>query len=784
MFRDLFKATIRNFIRFRTFSILNILGLSVGIAASLLILSWTWHEWSYDRFHDKIDRIHLVWLESEDETTISSFGPGPIAPFLRSRYPEVENSTRTWFTWRQSPVRYKQETFFGRGGGVEPEFFKIFTFPFIQGSKDVSCNNPYFIILTEDFTRKLFKQENPVGKKVEFEIWGQWTEFTVTGVLEDIPANSTLEFDFLLPFMFMEEVGWDMQAWDVFAMQTYVLLKEGRSLDIVNEKVQNIIKEHDINSTRTVKLQPFYRIHLNPLNDSGMRKYVILFSAIAIMILGVAISNYINLTTAQYSIRIKRIGIRKVYGSDKKHLIMRHLTESVLITIVSIIPAIILIEILYPIITKHIGKDFIVLYTPEFFILLFSIVVFSSFLSGIYPAFYLSSFPTSTILKGTLRTGKKAIAFRKTLVVLQGMISVILIFYMIVLNKQLAYIHSQELGFDKEIIVDLKLRGSLYEKLYVVKQKLLSYPYIESMTVTNSGYLNNGSSTSTAWWEGKSDEKEIFMDIHTVDPDYLETFGLEMVSGRFFSDDFGTDYTEAFILNESAVKEMKLASPVGKEFSCYVANQYKEGKIIGIIKDFHFKTLHHPITPMILTIAPWWSSNVFIRINKENIKETLNFLSNTLKELVPDYPVDYSFLNEEIDNLYAPEKSIGILVNIGTIIAIFISCLGLFGYSLFIVDHATQEIGIRKINGATSKEIVYWMVRKMRILIGISFLLGSPVAFIVAKRWLQSFAYRIEIGPGIFILTGILVILISLLTVCYQTLKAANTNPVYTLRYE
>jgi len=784
MFFDLLKTIFRNFIRFRTFSILNILGLSVGIAASLLILSWTWHEWSYDRFHEKIDRIHLVWLESEDVTTISSFGPGPLAPLLRSRYPEVENSTRTWFTWRQSPVRYKQETFFGRGGGIEPDFFEIFTFPFIQGSEDISCNDPYFIILTEDFAKKLFKQENPVGKIVEFEIWGQWTEFTVTGVLEDVPANSTLEFDFLLPFLFMEEVGWDMQAWDIFAMQTYVLLKESSSLDIVNEKVHNIIKEHDINSNRTVKLQPFSQIHLNSLNESGMRKYVILFSSIAIMILGVAISNYINLTTAQYIIRLKRIGIRKVFGSDKKHLIIQHLTESVLITIVSVIPAIILIEILYPIITRHIGQDFIVLYTPEFFILLFSIVVFSSFLSGIYPAFYLSSFPTLTILKGTLRTGRKAIAFRKALVVVQGMISVILIFFVIVLNKQLTYIHNKELGFDKEIIVDLKLRGSFYEKYHVVKQKLLSYPYIESMTVTNSGYLNNGSSTSTAWWEGKSNEKEIFMDIHTVDPDYLDTFGLEMVSGRFFSEDFGTDYTEAFILNESAVKVMNLQSPVGKQFSCYVANQPKKGKIIGVIQDFHFKTLHHRITPMILTIAPWWSSNVFIRINKENINETLTFLKNTLNELVPDYPVDYGLLNEEIDNLYVSEKRIGILVDIGTIIAIFISCLGLFGFSLFVVDHAMREIGIRKINGATGKEIVYWMVKKIRLLIGMSFLLGSPIAFILAKKWLQSFAYSIEIGPGIFIITGILVILISLLTVSYQTLKAANTDPVHTLSYE
>jgi len=784
MLCNFIKIIFRNFIRFKTFSALNILGLSIGIATSLLILSWTKYEWSYDRFHDKLDRIHLVWLGSDDGTTFSSYGPGPLAHTLRSNYPEIENSARTWSTFRNSPVRYKEETFFGRGCGIEPDFFEIFTFRFIHGSEDISLNDPYFIILTEGFASKLFKQENPIGKTVEFEIWGRWTEFTVTGVIEDVPTNSTLEFDFLLPFLFMEEVGWDMQAWDIFAMQSYILLRENTSLDIVNEKVSNIIIEHDPRSNRTIQLQPYSQLHLKPLDETGMRKYVILFSSIAILILVVAIFNYINLTTAQYSKRIKGIGIRKVFGSGKKQLVFQHLNESLMITCISVIPAVILIELLYPIITRSIGKDFITLYTPEFFILLFSIVILSSILSGLYPAFYLSSFPASTILKGTLKTGKKGSTFRKILVVLQSMISVLLIIYVIILNKQLAYIHNKELGFDKGIILNVKLRGSFYDNYDVVKQRLLSYPDIISMTQTNSGYLNNGSSTFSSRWEGKSDDKEILMDIHTVDYDYLKTFGLEMANGRFFSEDFITDSSEAFILNESAVKAMELQSPIGKQFSCYVANQSKEGRIIGIIQDFHFRTLHHQITPMILTIAPWWSSNVFIRLNQDNIPKTLNFLTNTLRELLPNYPIDYSFLNEDIDDLYSSEKRIGILVDIGTIVAIFISCLGLFGFSLFIVDNARKEIGIRKVNGATSKEIVYWMVKKIGILIGISFLLGGPFALIIGKMCLQRFAYRLTVGPGIFLMAGIIVILISLLTVSYQTLKAANTNPVDTLRYE
>lgn len=784
MILNFLKIIFRNFIRFKTFSFLNILGLSVGIASSLLILLWTKHECSYDRFHERIDRIHMVWLGAVDGTSFSSYGPGPLAPALHSNYPEIENSARVWFTWRASPVRYKEGTFFGKGGGVEPEFFEIFTFRFKRGSADVSTDDPYFIILTEAFSTKLFKKEDPVGKTVEFEIWGRWTEFTVTGVIEDVPSNSTLEFDYLLPFLFMEEIGWDMQAWDIFAMQSYVLLKENARLDIVNEKVRNIILEHHPGSNRTIHLQPFSQVHLKPLGENGMRKYVILFSSIAILILTVAIFNYINLITAQYSQRIKGIGIRKVFGSGRKQLILQYLNESLIVSCISVVPAVIFIELLYPVISRYIGKDFIILYTPEFFVLLVTVTMLVAILSGLYPAFYLSSFPASTILRGTLKTGKKGTTFRKSLIVMQFLISVSFIIYMIILNKQLAYIHNKELGFDKEIILNIKLRGSFYEKYDVVKQALLTYPDIISMTQTNSGYLNNGSSTFTADWEGKVVDKEISMDIHTVDYDYLKTFGLEMASGRFFSEDFKTDHSEAFVLNESAIKAMELQSPIGKQFSCYVANQGKEGKIIGIIQDFHFRTLHHQIAPMILTIAPWWSSNVFIRINRNNIPATLDFLTNTLKELLPDDPVDYSFLNDDIDNLYLSEKRIGILVNSGTVIAIFISCLGLFGFSLFIVDHARKEIGIRKVNGAKSKEIIYWMMKKIGLLVGVSFLLGSPIAYFAGKMWLQSFAYRITLGPEIFIVAGIIVILISSLTVSYQTLKAANTNPVDTLRYE
>jgi len=784
MILNFIKIIFRNFIRFKTFSLLNIIGLSVGIATSLLMLSWTMHEWSYDLFHDKIDRIHQVWIGAGDGTSFSSYGPGPLAPALKSNYPEIENSARTWFTWRHSPVRYNKETFFGKGCGVEPEFFMIFSFHFKQGNPDVSLNNPYFIIPTEEFATKLFKQENPIGKTVEFEIWGRWTEFTVTGIIEDVPSNSTLEFDFLLPFLFMEEVGWDMQAWDIFAMQSYVLLRENSSLDVVNEKVHNIIKEHDAGSQRTIHLQLYSQVHLSPMSESGMRKYVILFSSIAILILVVAIFNYINLTTAQYSKRIKGIGIRKVFGSGRVQLIFQYLTESFVVSCFSVIPAVIIIELIYPICLRYIGMDFISLYTPEFFLLLFFIVILTAILSGLYPAFFLSSFPASTILKGVTRTGKKGTIFRQSLVSLQFLISVSLIIFAIILNKQMFFIHNKELGFDKEIILNVKLRGSFYEKYDLLKQALLTDPDIISMTQTNSGYLNNGSSTFTADWEGKVGEKKVSMDIHTVDYDYLETFGLKMVSGRFFSENFSTDYSEAFVLNESAIKAMELQSPIGKQFSCYVANQGKEGKIIGIIQDFHFRTLHHQIAPMILTIAPWWSSNVFIRINRENIPETLNFLTKNLKELLPDYPIDYSFLNEDIDNLYASEKRIGILVDIGTVIAIFISCLGLFGFSLFFVDHARKEIGIRKVNGATGKEIIFWMAKKIGLLISVSFLLGGPIAFFVGKLWLQGFAYRITLGPGIFIMAGIIVILISFLTVSYQTLKAANTNPVDSLRYE
>ena len=782
MFKNYLKIALRNLSKYKTYSFINILGLAVGMACTIIILLWIQNEFSYDRFHEKADNIYRVLQVWPETNSHSATGPGPLAVALKAEYPEIKNSARIFPNVRR-PLRFEDKVFQVRVCGVESSFVEIFTFPFVKGNSEKSFSDPNFIILTEETAAKYFGDEDPIGKILYFEWWSRWLEFHVTGVVKNVPSNSHLQFDILIPFSFVTASGMTIDSWANFAYHSYVQLEENVDLEAVNQKIAGTIKRHYSDSKANVELEPLLNIHLYNYFGGGLIIYIYIFGTIGIFILIIACMNFMNLSTARSLNRAKEVGMRKVVGSHRLQLIGQFLGESVLLAFLALFFAIILVELLLPPINFLLDKNLTLHYSGTVILSLIAIAVITGIISGSYPAFYLSSFRPVTVLKGKVSAGSKSPIFRKVLVITQFIISILLIIGALTVYKQLDYIQNKELGFEKEHIVNFQMGGSFYDKYETIKQELLRHPDILSIAQTNFS-CHGGFATSHVNWEGRQNNENTTLAIHAVDFDFQKMFDVEMVQGRFFSRDFQTDVWQSFILNETAVKFMELESPIGKQFSCDLPFAEGKGKIIGVVKDFHFRSLHNEIAPLILVIHPWWYTDAYIKISAGNVPNTLNFIQNKLKELVPEFPFELHFLDEVVDQLYQTEQRAGVLVRYGTFLALFIACLGLFGLTAFTTEQRIKEIGIRKVLGASVPGIIQLLTKEFTKCIIIANLLALPIAWYVMRQWLQNFAYRINSGWWIFLLAGSMALVIALLTVSYQSLKAALANPVESLRYE
>jgi putative ABC transport system permease protein len=777
------KVTLRKIRRQKGISFINITGLAVGMACCFLVFLWVQDELSFDRFHSNTKEIYRVLLNPEGTDIYGSYNSGPMGPALKADYPEIINFTRS-FGEANGPLKYKNQVFVGKVRGVDNSFFEMFTFPLIKGDSKNCLSEPRSIVLTEKMAAKLFREEDPLEKTVEFEWWGTWYDLKVTGVIQDVPSNTHIRFDYLLPFEFVTWSGMSIEDWDVSAYKTYVLLPKNADSSAVQEKIAGIVTRHFPEFHCTLHLEPLTRIHLYHFTGGGPITYVYIFSIIGILILCIACINFMNLSTARSMERAREVGLRKVVGSTRAQLVKQFLGESVLLSLISFILALILVQALLPSVNSIVGKQLSLPYRGSALFIFLGITIFTGILSGSYPAVFLSSFRPAAVLKGAVRSGSQNIRLRKLLVIGQFVISIALITGTIIIYQQLVYVRNTDMGINKSHVINMELRGGLRNQYGTIKSELLRNPDILAVSATNGSFFRRFG-TDKIGWEGKPEDRRIFMSIHSVDFDYQKIFDIEMVQGRYFSRDHPSDLTDGIIVNETAAKIMEMESPVGQRISCWIPyDPQRSGTIVGVVKDFHFRSLREKIDPLILVIAPGWFTDAYIRMKPENIPETLGFIEKTIKEFSPDFPLEYSFLDEDIDNLYKTEQRIGNLVRHGTFLAIVIACLGLFGLASFTAEKRTKEIGIRKVLGASVSGIVLLLTKEFTKWVILANLLAWPIAYFVMSRWLQNFAYHVNIGIGTFLLSAALAMVIALITVSFQAVKTAASNPVDSLRYE
>ncbi len=774
MIKNYLKIAFRVIKKNKGYSFINITGLAVGIACCVLILLWVQDELSFDRFHKNHKLIYRTSLNIKGQWTSSS--PWALAPILKREYPEIQSATR----YRENDLlfTYEDKSFYEETAFVDPDFFDIFTFPWVTGSRDNPFPTLASVVITERTAAKYFGNEDPLGKT--FTVNNR-TKLSVTGVIENVPSNSTMEFDILASIkLFGEET---LNSW-ALESGSFILLQKNASPDALQEKIEGITMEYDkrTNETVTTHIQPFSQMHLYSLGGGGNIIYVYIFSTIAIFILLIACINFMNLSTARGSTRAKEVGMRKVVGARRNHIINQFFGESLLLSFVSLLIAVVLVYLFLPGFNTVAQKSMQLDLGRNLPMLLglLGITLFTGIVSGSYPALFLSSFRPASVIKGSRLTRSSKPLLRKVLVVTQFTIAIVLIIGTIVTAKQLNYIRNKELGFNRQHVISLPMNPTLWESYESFKNEALNHRSVIHVTSAISRPTRVGN-INPVYWEGRGPELYETMRFIACDHDYIKTFEMEIVQGRDFSRDYPTDL-QNYIVNEEAVKLMAFDDPVGKLFSIW---QY-EGQIIGVVKNFHSRPLHNTIEPLVLTLAQqnWGPSQVFLRIRPENISQTLNDVEKTWKKFAPNYPFDFLFLDDDFEQLYRTDQRTGTIFKYFAVLAIFISCLGIFGLAAFTAEQRTKEIGIRKVLGASVSGIVSLISREFVMLLTLANVIAWPLAFFLMKRMLNNYAYRTNITVWIFLLAGVMAYTIALLTVSYQAVKAARTDPAHALRYE
>lgn len=782
MIKNYLKITFRNIIKHKGYSFINIFGLAIGMAVSILILLWVQDELSFDRFHKNIENIHLVGLRQDHATgrIRVPMSPAPLALALKKEFPEIVDATRRQRCGNVQ-LKYGEKGFVeSRGCYIDPSFLEMFTFPLIKGDAKSVLADPHSIVLTEETKKKYFGDKGAIGKIITFQ-----TKYTlmVTGIMENVPDNSSLDFDFIIPFEFIKELGADLQSWGENNYFTYVQLQQGVPYQKMSKKISGRIKKTDPQASSNLFLHPFKRMHLHSLSGMGGNiRYVYIFTLVAIFILFIACINFMNLSTSRSVKRGKEVSLRKVVGANRKQLVIQFFGESILFSIIALFLALVLVELFLPVFNNFCNKNLTAILhgNPLILTSLLGITLFTGIISGSYPALFLSSFKPAQVLKSTLKLGKGSSLFRKALVVTQFVFSIILIICTVVVYNQLDYLQNKNLGVNKENVLYLPLQGNIRTRYETVKNELLKNTDILSVT-TSSHIPTRISSNTTAWdWEGKNPDEKVLMGITFFGYDYIKTFKMEMAQGRFYSKEFVGDSSLAAVVNERAVKVMGIESPVGKRLSM---GSY-QFKIVGVLKDFHFKSLREGIEPIVSVLAPTEQHFLFIRINSKNVSGAINYIKKIYKKIEPGYPAILTFLDEAFDRLYRSENRMGQLFKYFAFLAVFISCLGLFGLASFMGEQRTKEIGVRKVLGAKVSGIVLLFSREFTKWVLLANIIAWPAAYFAMNQWLDNFAYRSAIGVEVFILSAFLSLTIAFLTVSYQSIKAAVASPVKALKYE
>ncbi|WP_291199591.1 ABC transporter permease [Dyadobacter sp.] len=793
MLKNYFKIAFRNLWKHKVFSFINIMGLTVGMSACLLISMYVNFELTYDAFHSKSDRIYRLVTDviTPSETINAGITSWAFGPTIKQDFPEVEAYTRTnggSFLVRKGDIKFQEEaTVF-----ADSSLFRVFDFKLIQGDPKTALKEPLSLVFTEKAAKKYFGDSDPVGQTLL--LTGDGLPAKVTGVMKDIPENSLIKGDMFVSMTtmtqrFNREID---EQWGNFGAMTYLLLKPGSDSKALEKKLPEYLERRAGKTMRESKmsyklfLEPLLDVHLKSERDvaeKGSMSNVYVFSVVAAFILLIACINFVNLTTARSAERAREVGIRKVVGAARGLLARQFVSESILLCMIAFVFSIMLSAALVPVFNNLAGKVIVsdLFADPSFLVYMLLAAILIGILAGIYPALVLSSFEPVTVLKGRFSTSTKGVLLRKGLVTVQFSISIALIIATMIVYIQMNYMRNRDLGFSKDQMLVISTEGD--PKREAFKESLRGLAGIQSTAASSSvpGGPNRGAYSEI---ENKSGELQVAnLDLYFVDFDYIPQFGLKMAAGRPFSREFGTDTTQAMVINEATVKLLGYATPedaLGRRFKQWG----REGKIIGVIKDFHFRSLQETIKPLTMRIEPGGTELVSVKIEGNRLKETVAAVEEKWKEIVPGRPFSYYFMDEFFDRQYRSEERFEKLFFNFAILAIFISCLGLLGLASYSTMQRTKEIGVRKVMGASVTSIVGLLSMDFLKLVLIAFVVASPIAYFGMDRWLENFAYRTDIYWWVFVIAAALSTVIAFVTVSFQSIRAAIMNPVKSLRSE
>jgi predicted permease len=795
MLKNYFRSALRNLWKNRSVNWINIIGLSAGMTSAVLIFLWVQNEMTYDAYHPQADRIYRTTAHITSANWTWASSPLPLGPALQQSIPEVERTSTIEFEGSLS--FYIRGEFFPEKNGayVDKHWFDLFHYDFIAGNAASFFQQPCSLLLTESKAKKYFGNNNPIGRTIRIDT----LDYRVQAVVKDNPANSSFQMDFLIPLdalLSNPQRRKNDMTWNNFNGQTFLKLHPGADLKKVAAKMTAIMANNKQNGA-VMELEPLKEMHFETgLTSEGSivhanRKTVYIFSILGIFLLVIACINYVNLTTARASLRAKEVSIRKIVGAGKDSLFIQFILESLLISALSVIVTLLLIRLSLPFFKELTGKNFTnPLASAAMWKIIGITLLTATILNGIYPAILLSSFQPLNVFKGASILKIKDVWFRKSLVIVQFSFSVILIVCTIVVQRQLNYIETTNPGYDRSQLFTFRLPWTLFRgqtddqknaTLNDIKQELLSRTSIVGATVASQSIVKLSSSNSgSADWDGHDTSFRPTVYQLSADEDYKKVFHIELAQGRWFQPDNPMDQHN-FIVNETIAREFNIRKPIiGQRFSF----QSDTGKIIGIVKDFHFASLHDKIAPLVMFNRPTWRTSFFVKTQPGKTTEALAVAKTLFQRYNPGKPFEYTFLDEEFDQLYKADAKLSTLILIFSIIAILISALGLFGLSAFTAEQRTKEIGIRKVLGATAAGIVTLLSKDFLLLVLVSIGIATPVAAWAMYKWLQDFAYHIPLQLSIFALAGTLAILIALATISFQSVKAAITNPINSLRTE
>ena len=785
MFSSYFKVILRNLRKNALFSFINIFGLAIGMACAILILLWVQDELSFDSFNKNAPNLYRV-VENQyyagGEIFPVAVTPGPLAKSLKDNYPEIINSTR--FSIRGRTLRYGDKIFNEEVAFADPAFIKMFTYPLAGGNPDNAMVDLHSILLTKKSAEKYFGNENPLGKTIMIN---DSLSLKITGILNEVPENSHLHFDCLIPFEFFKVMGSKLDNWNNNSFYTYIQLQPNAITSEVDKKIKDEIKRHNEGSTTEINLQPLNKIHLYSgskyaadIGGHGNIEYVNIFSLVALIVLFIACINFMNLSTARATKRAKEVGMRKVIGAGRLQIIKQFYFESILFAVIALIIALIISDLILNPFHHLAGKEISFNSLGSTMLAgLITLTILTGLIAGSYPAIYLSSFLPVKVLKSDSVVSGGGSLFRKVLVVVQFSLSLILIIGTIIISNQLNYIKNKDIGFNRENIIEININKTIRNNLLAVKNELKQNPDIVSVGAGSASPAYVMSSSSGFDWPGKNKDDRVLIHFISGDEDFVTTFKMKMVQGRFYSKDFGS-YSSSIVLNEEAAKVIGIKDPIGRTLTM----SGDKFTITGVVKNFNFKPMDTKIEPLVIYYDNGDFYSMFARLKPGDLPGTINYIKRVYKKFSPSAPFNYHFLDEDFDNLYKSETRMQTIFEYFAIFAIIISCLGLFGLASYIAERRTKEIGIRKVLGANIINLTYLLSLEFTKWVLISNLIAWPVAYYFMNKWLQGFAYRTELSLWVFPLSGLLVLLVALLTVSYQAIKAALINPVKSLKYE